>query len=129
MRSPPPGARTRGAAHPAAGALLAAWRRHVRRVQSGGGGKIRWQAATFQFGPHESAESWRALGAMELIKPETKSELGGLALDLLAREKVSAMRDALLFAIGRLGARVPVYGPLNTLVPAEAAGAWARRLL
>jgi hypothetical protein len=109
--------------------LLAAWRTHARKLSGGGGAKIRWQAKTFQFGPHESAESWRALGSMELLSPETKTELGGLALDLFAREKVAAMRDALLFAIGRLGARVPVYGPLNTVLPAETAAAWTTRLV
>jgi molecular chaperone DnaK (HSP70) len=109
--------------------LLAAWRTHARKLAGGGGGKIRWQAKTFQFGPHESAETWRALGSMELLAPESKTELGGLALDLLAREKVAAMRDALLFAIGRIGARVPVYGPLNAVLPAETAEAWTRRLL
>jgi hypothetical protein len=109
--------------------LLAAWRTYARKVAGGGGGKIRWQATTFQFGPHESAETWRALGVMELLAADTKVELGGLALDLLAREKVAAMRDALLFAIGRIGARVPVYGPLNAVLPAEVAEAWTRRLL
>jgi molecular chaperone DnaK (HSP70) len=109
--------------------LLAAWRTHARKLSGGGGAKIRWQAKTFQFGPHESAETWRTLGSMELLASETKVELGGLALDLLAREKVAVMRDALLFVIGRIGARVPVYGPLNGVLPAETADAWTRRLL
>jgi molecular chaperone DnaK (HSP70) len=109
--------------------LLAAWRTYARKLQSGGGARIRWQARTFQFGPHESAESWRALGSMELLNSETKAELGNLALDLLQREKSPAVRAALLFAIGRLGERVPVYGPLNALLPAETADAWSRRLL
>jgi molecular chaperone DnaK (HSP70) len=109
--------------------LLAAWRAFARKLSGGGGAKIRWQAKTFQFGPHESAEAGRTLGSMELLAAETKTELGGLALDLLSREKAAAMRDALLFAIGRIGARVPVYGPLNAVLPAEAAEAWARRLL
>jgi hypothetical protein len=109
--------------------LLAAWRTFARKLSGGGGAKIRWQAKTFQFGPHESAETWRTLGSMELLAPETKTELGGLALDLLAREKVAAMRDALIFAIGRIGARVPVYGPLNAVLPAETAEAWTQRLL
>jgi hypothetical protein len=109
--------------------LLAAWRTYARKLSGGGGAKIRWQAKTFQFGAHESAETWRTLGAMELLSPEAKTELGGLALDLLAREKVAAIRDALVFAIGRIGARVPVYGPLNAVLPAEAAETWTRRLL
>jgi molecular chaperone DnaK (HSP70) len=110
--------------------LVAAWRTYARKAAGpGGGGRIRWQARTFQFGPHESAESWRTLGSMELLKPDAKAELGSLALDLLAREKAPAVRDALLFAVGRLGARVPVYGPLNALVAAGTAEGWARQLI
>ena len=105
--------------------LLAALRTYLRKS----GAKIKWQAKTFQFGPHESAEAWRALGAFELLKPAAKAELGNMALDLLPREKGSALRDALLFALGRAGARVPVYGPLNALVPPEQAEAWVRRLM
>ena len=33
----------------------------------------------------------------------------------------------MLWAIGRLGARVPLYGPLNTVVPAETAADWLTR--
>jgi hypothetical protein len=33
------------------------------------------------------------------------------------------------WALGRVGARVPVYGPLNTVVPADTAGQWLRKLL
>ena len=39
------------------------------------------------------------------------------------------VRDAMVWAVGRLGQRVPVYGPLNTVVPLEKAAAWLERLL
>ncbi len=39
------------------------------------------------------------------------------------------MRPALAWTLARLGARAPVYGPLNTVVPAQAAGAWLTRLV
>jgi molecular chaperone DnaK (HSP70) len=78
---------------------------------------------------HESAEAWRLMGSLELINVPTKIELAAALLDLAAREKVGAVRDAALWAIGRLGARVPMYGPLNTVVGPREAEHWLGRLL
>ncbi|MGE5611966.1 MAG: molecular chaperone DnaK, partial [Bacillota bacterium] len=87
------------------------------------------KTSPFQYGPHESAEVWRLLGSLELLKLPVKLELGQILLDLLPREKPTSVVNAALFALGRLGSRVPVYGPLNALIPPEAAEEWAGRLL
>jgi molecular chaperone DnaK (HSP70) len=105
--------------------LVADWRTWFRK--SGSNVKGRWP--TFQFGPHESAEVWRLLGSMELFPDAIKREVGNMTLDRLARESAPALREALLFALGRIGGRVPVYGPLNALVSAETAAEWACRLV
>ena len=78
---------------------------------------------------HEAAEAWRLLGSLELIPVVTKVELAAEMLDLAGREKVGAVRDAALWAVGRLGARVPMYGPLNTVVLPDDVDPWLRRLL
>jgi hypothetical protein len=39
------------------------------------------------------------------------------------------MIDAAVWAVGRLGARSPMYGPLNTVIPAEMASRWIETLL
>ena len=39
------------------------------------------------------------------------------------------IRQALTWALGRIGQRVPVYGPLNTVVPAEKAAQWLEKLM
>ena len=39
------------------------------------------------------------------------------------------VRPAIAWAVSRIGARQPVYGPLNTVVPAESAAAWLKRLM
>ena len=105
--------------------LVADWRTWFRK--SGSNVKGRWP--TFQFGPHESAEVWRLLGSLELLPDSIKREVGNMTLDRLARENAAGASEALLFALGRIGARVPVYGPLNALVSAETAAEWAGRLL
>ena len=83
----------------------------------------------FRFGPNEFAEAWRLLGSLELLDAGLKIELGQLVFDLGLRKGPEAVREASAWALGRLGTRVPVYGPLNTLVPVEAVEAWAQRLL
>jgi len=105
--------------------LVADWRTYFRK----GGVGARGRSPQFQFGPHESAEVWRLLGSLELLRPQIKSELGKMILDRLPRERLPALRDAMLFALGRIGARQPVYGPLNTLIPMEEAEEWIQRLL
>jgi hypothetical protein len=81
------------------------------------------------FGASESVEVWRLLGSLELLPPATKIELGGLLLDVLPKRTMEPVRPAVLWTLGRVAARVPVYGPLNVVVPAETAGNWTVRLL
>ena len=83
----------------------------------------------FSFAIPETAEMWRLLGSLELLSPTTKTELGTMLLDLLPKRKMEPVRPAMVWAIGRLGARVPLYGPLNTVVPAETAAEWLAKLI
>jgi hypothetical protein len=85
--------------------------------------------ALFQFGLHETAEVWRTFGSMELLKVATKIELASLLFELLPREKSEPVREATMWALGRLGTRVPVYGPLNALVPVDQIEPWAGRVM
>jgi molecular chaperone DnaK (HSP70) len=105
--------------------LIADWRTWLRKSGSNVFGRTR----TFQFGPHESAEVWRMLGSLELLPIDMKLEIGSMLLERLPREQKANIRDAILFALGRIGARVPVYGPLNALVAPETAEEWATRLM
>jgi hypothetical protein len=68
------------------------------------------------------------LGSFELLSVAAKVELADVLLGLIAREKVGAVRDAGVWALGRLGARVPMYGPLNTVVPSDDAARWLQAL-
>jgi hypothetical protein len=105
--------------------LLGAFRDRIRMPGSGG----RNRESAYQFGTHETAEVWRTLGAMELLPLATKAELGTLLMDLLSRDRAASIHEAALWALGRIGARVPVYGPLNALVPAEMVESWLTGLV
>jgi len=83
----------------------------------------------FTFAVPETAEMWRLLGSLELLKVATKIELGSILLDLLPKPKMAPVRAAITWALGRIGARQPIHGPLNTVVPAETASDWVGRLM
>jgi len=81
-------------------------------------------------GSHEASEIWRMLGAFEWMSAAVKIELAEILLELLETGRAGASwRRAALWTLGRLGARVPMVGPLNTLAPAEAVEKWISRLL
>jgi DNA-K related protein len=42
---------------------------------------------------------------------------------------MESVRPAILWTLGRVAARVPVYGPLNVVVPGEIASDWTVRFL
>jgi len=105
--------------------LLGAFRDRLRMPGSGG----RNREPAYQFGPHETAEVWRTLGAMELLPVETKTELATMLLDLLGRDRPREIHEAAFWAIGRIGARVPVYGPLNVMMPLDQVEAFLTTLL
>ena len=79
--------------------------------------------------PHELNEVWRLLGSLELLHVPLKVETGNMLVALLCKRKLQNVRGPMLWALGRVGQRVPVYGPLNTVVPREVAEQWLDPLL
>lgn len=79
--------------------------------------------------PEESHEAWRLLGSLELLPVHLKVELGNMLLDLLPRRRFESPREAMVWTLARLGQRVPVYGPLNTIVSSSHVAKWLSGLL
>jgi hypothetical protein len=75
-------------------------------------------------GPQEAAEMWRTVGSLERIAAEMKVSLGDALVP-----KVEKVGIAGWFALGRLGARVPLYGSAGQVVPKRAAEKWVEHLL
>jgi molecular chaperone DnaK (HSP70) len=67
-------------------------------------------------------EMIRLLGALERLPIPAKIEAGGWLLGTLAQPGVA-------WALGRLGARVPVAGAAQSVVPPEVAASWLEALL
>jgi hypothetical protein len=86
-------------------------------------------AGTPPLDPAQSAEVWRLLGSLELLPVSIKIELGDALVELIPKRKLEKWRSTLFWTLGRLGQRVPLYGPLNTLVPQGHAARWLQTVL
>jgi molecular chaperone DnaK (HSP70) len=77
-------------------------------------------------GPQELREMWQAIGSCERLPAGTRTELAEVAATAAARGRAT---DQELWALARLGARAPIYGPINAVVPCAPATAIVERLL
>jgi molecular chaperone DnaK (HSP70) len=73
----------------------------------------------------ELAEMWRTVASLERVPASSKEGLGDVAL----RSAVAGRGDFAAWALGRFGARVPLYGPVEETVPRGKVEAWLDRLL
>jgi hypothetical protein len=71
-------------------------------------------------------ESWRLLASLERLDAARRVTIGD---ELVRRVRRDADNVSLLWAIGRLAARAPLYGPLSSIVPPQDAGRWLDALL
>jgi molecular chaperone DnaK (HSP70) len=76
--------------------------------------------------PQVVRESWRLVASLERLDREQRTRLGD---ELTARLRRDSRNASLLWAVGRIGARVPLYGPLSSVVPPAAAERWLEALL
>ena len=49
--------------------------------------------------------------------------------ELLPKRKLQPVQARLAWTLGRLGSRVPLYGPLNTIINAQRAADWLTALM
>ncbi|MBS0207635.1 MAG: Hsp70 family protein [Planctomycetes bacterium] len=117
-----------------AGGLLAGQQRAlaepvVAELRAAVRARQRGRSIDYRPAPHEGAECWRALGSFELLDAGWKEELGEIALQLAKHEKQPVLRQAQVWALGRLGARQPVYGPLNCTLAPDVVERWIGALV
>ena len=94
-----------------AGGFSAGQQRELSQRVMGELGLLGRKAA--RLNPQIERESWRLLASLERLDAATRATIG----------------DELLWAIGRLGARVPLYGPLSSVVPPSSATRWLDALV
>jgi hypothetical protein len=74
---------------------------------------------------------WRALASMERLTGKQKAELGDVLIGQLEKKKAPEKTtvEHALWALSRLGARVPLYGPAQDVVQRPKAERWLERLM
>jgi hypothetical protein len=75
---------------------------------------------------NEYTEMWRAAASLERLDVKTKEQLGEAALKSCRR---SPTPPYAFFALTRLGARVLLYGPLNSVVHPQVVQPWIEAIL
>lgn len=75
---------------------------------------------------HEGQEIWMALASLERLPGDIKETLGRLLLRKLSGGKANPKE---LWALSRLGARMPFHGPLDKVVAAREVSSWVNILL
>jgi hypothetical protein len=76
--------------------------------------------------PQMLRDAWRLLAGLERLDRSQRARLGD---ELLARLVREPQNGAFASAIGRFGARMPLYGPLSSVVAADVAERWLEILL
>ncbi len=74
-------------------------------------------------------ELLRLLASLERLPTDTREAFGRAFLRLAAKETNPGRRATLWWCVGRTGARVPLYGPANSVVSARSASDWADGLI
>jgi molecular chaperone DnaK (HSP70) len=95
---------------------------HRHKVALGVGGK----QLSGRLNTQVEREGWRLLASLEHLPAPTRVALGK---ELLIKVKEQPSNKSFLWSLGRLGARIPLYGPLNCVIPTEVAAQWIRSLL
>ena len=83
----------------------------------------------FACGTHEAAERWRLLAALERLAPATRHYLARCLVERIVRKGWGADHASAAWALGRLAARVPFYGPLHAVLPPEDVTEWLDALM
>jgi hypothetical protein len=76
--------------------------------------------------PQVVRESLRLLASLERLPATARIDVGNLLVERLAAEPGNG---SYLWALGRVGARFPVYGPEECVVAADTASVWIESLL
>jgi hypothetical protein len=71
-------------------------------------------------------EEWRLVASLEHLLASNRAGLGHELVTKIRKEPGDAIW---LWSLGRLGSRIPLYGPLHSVVGAEIAGEWLKVLL
>ena len=103
---------------------LSSVRQTVQQMKSGRG-----RGGAIALHNEDASEIWRMLGAFEQLAPNVRTEAGDMILELLTRPKMTPVRNPMIWALGRLGTRVPMGSTAAVTVAASTAERWLESLM
>ena len=74
-------------------------------------------------------ELMRLIGSLEWLTSDEKTVVAEQILQSLSKKKLEAVHGPLLWTLGRLGSRMPVYATLQQVVSASRVQSWVEKLL
>ncbi len=114
-----------------AGGLAAGRQWHIyqevsSQLQPAGGKKGKQKSKSpRKLNPQEEIEMWMAVAGFERLPADTRTALGRALLEKVRKKA----RPQEIWGISRLGAREPMYGPIDRVISAETASQWIKALL
>ncbi len=118
------GGLTGGQQNALAAQLLSSIRQTAQQMSSGKG-----KGGVVVLHEKDAAEIWRVLGAFEQLPPNVRRELGDIMLQFLRRPRMQPVKEPLIWALGRIGSRVPLNGNAHSTVSRDTAERWLHQLL
>ena len=76
--------------------------------------------------PQERAEMWRTLANLERLPIHHKEEIGTALINQISTCRGEGLN---MWVLSRIGTRIPLYGPLNAVVPARTVTDWIEQTL
>lgn len=104
--------------------VLGSIRQTAQQMKSGKG-----KGGVINLQENDAAEIWRVLGAFEQLPPSVKREMGEVILQFLSRPRMKTVHEPMIWALGRIGSRVPLNGNAQSTVNRETAERWLRQLM
>ena len=101
----------------------ALYRAHAEFLTTAGRGSGKRKS---RLNPQLEHEAWRLAANLEHMSASTRVSLGKALLTRIEKEPNDAIW---LWSLGRLGSRIPLYGPLHCVVDPQTAGQWVEALL
>jgi hypothetical protein len=76
--------------------------------------------------PQERTEMWRTVANLEGLPVDMKEEIGSALVKQIGTSRGEGLNT---WVLSRIGSRIPLYGPLNGVVPVRTITGWMKRIL
>ena len=76
--------------------------------------------------PQERTEMWRTIANLEQLPVDIKEEIGRALIKHIGTSRGEGLN---MWVLSRIGSRIPLYGPLNAVVPVRTIRGWIKQIL